>query len=70
MPDYTNPNYIKFVEDMREAGYPVQHYCGRWYYEGPAVVTEDYFDEQDVIRATSVRVRSDSMGHGRVVYPC
>jgi hypothetical protein len=56
----------QFENDMYEAGFRPYHYHGRAMWHGPAVNADDV---QDVIRATSVRVTWDSMGHGVVVYP-
>ena len=58
----------KFTEDMEAAGFEIKNYRGRNYYDGPAVVCE-YKQEQDVIRATTLRLTSDSMGKGLVIYP-
>lgn len=71
LPDYTTPSYVRFVEDMLAAGLPVQHYNGRWYYSGPAVVTdrENGPTENEVYRATTVSLRRDSMGFDTVLYP-
>jgi hypothetical protein len=66
---YEKDSYNKFVEDMEEAGYEVDYdYHGRGYYVGPAVRV-DRDEEQDVIRATTVHLRRDSMGLGMVIYP-
>ena len=35
---YTNESYIRFVMQAEEEGWHVRHYCGRNFYEGPAVV--------------------------------
>jgi hypothetical protein len=69
---YDNPQYIKFVEDMQEAGIPVQHYNGRFYYRGPAVFTnvEEGLEKQDVYRATKVKCQEDTLGrYDTIVYP-
>jgi hypothetical protein len=68
---YDDPRYLKFVEDMQEQGFRVRHYHGRWYYSGPAVQTSrnDCIDLQDIMRATDVRLRTDSMGLETIVYP-
>ena len=68
---YDDPRYLKFVEDMNAQGYRVRHYHGRYYYSGPAVQTssEDYIDLQDIMRATDVRLRTDSLGRETIVYP-
>jgi hypothetical protein len=56
---------------MNAQGYRVRHYHGRYYYSGPAVETsrEDYIDLQDIMRATDVRLRTDSLGRETIVYP-
>ena len=66
----TKPEHVAFVNDMEENGYGdvLREYSGRCNYHGPAVVVEDYL-LQDVIRATEVRLRTDSMGLKTVVYP-
>jgi DnaJ-class molecular chaperone len=38
--EYDSPSHVRFVQDMQEAGIPVKHYCGRFYYVGPAVFTD------------------------------
>lgn len=70
MKTYTREDCVQFVEDMASAGYEVEHYYGRYSWEGPAVRTSDYGpDLQDVIRATSVKLQWDSMGMNEIVYP-
>lgn len=63
---YENPNYRKFVKDMKKAGLTPYHYRGRFFYEGPAVDVEDI---QDAISNTKVRCQWDNMGLDYVVYP-
>ncbi len=65
---YDNAVCNQFVTDMEQAGFDVEHYHGRFFWEGPAVRCERE-DEQDVIRATKVRLQSDSMGLGTIFYP-
>lgn len=62
--------YQQFVGDMGEAGYEVEDYRGRSFYEGPSVRVES--DElQDVIRAARINVQWDQLGKsGLVIYPC
>ena len=60
--------HAKFKEDMELAGFDVRNYQGRNYYDGPAVDCS-YDQEQDVIRATTLKLTSDSMGFGLVIYP-
>lgn len=64
--EYTNPCHLQFVEDMEEAGLEVQHYRGRFYWEGPAVEVDDL---QDALGATKVRCQWDHLGLGWIVYP-
>ena len=52
--------------DMEEAGLEVQHYRGRFYWEGPAVAVDDL---QDALGATKVRCQWDHLGLGWIVYP-
>ena len=70
--EYTSPSHVQFVQDMQEAGIPVKHYNGRFYYVGPAVFTDEEggLDKQDVYRATTVKCREDTLGkHDYIVYP-
>ena len=64
--EYTNPSHVQFVQDMEEAGLDVQHYQGRFYWEGPAVAVDDL---QDALGATEVRCQWDHLGLGWIVYP-
>jgi hypothetical protein len=61
--------YNRFVEDMNEEGLKVEHYSGRSYFNGPAVRIGQYEDEDEVIRATKVKLQRDSMGLGMILYP-
>jgi hypothetical protein len=63
---YTNPDCVKFVFDMEKAGLTVEHYHGRFFWEGPAVRVDDL---QDAMSETRVRVQYDNMGMGWIVYP-
>lgn len=65
---YDSKDCNQFVEDMEAAGFEVEHYRGRFYWEGPAVRC-DRDSYQDVIRATKVRLQEDDMGLGAIVYP-
>lgn len=71
LPNYTNQTVLQFVEDMRSAGYDVEHYHGRFYWQGPAVRTDEAGTPslQDVIRATTIPVQWDNMGYDWIVYP-
>ena len=64
--EYEEPDHLRFVEDMAEAGLEVQYYQGRFYWEGPAVQVDDL---QDAIGATKVRCQWDNLGLGWIVYP-
>jgi hypothetical protein len=66
LPEYTVPEVIQFVEDMRQALLPVEHYHGRFWWEGPAVRVDDL---HTAMQATRVPVQWDSMGMGYIVYP-
>lgn len=61
--------YNRFVADMQEEGFKVEHYAGRCYYNGPAVRVDQYEDPDDVVRATKVKIQRDSMGLGKILYP-
>lgn len=71
LPEYTNNNFQQFVEDMHAAGITVEHYRGRWHYEGPAVWTSEKNGPtlQDVMSATKVRVQKDNCAFDWIVYP-
>jgi hypothetical protein len=64
--DYRNPDHLRFVDDMGDAGLDVRRYRGRFHWAGPAVVVDDL---QDALSATKVRCQWDQMGLGWVVYP-
>lgn len=62
-------DHEQFRIDMEEAGFKVEEYRGRFYWQGPSVEV-DRDELQDVIRATKVKLQSDNMGRdGLVVYP-
>lgn len=63
---YTDPDCVRFDEDMVGAGLTVEHYFGRFMYEGPSVTVDNL---QDALSETKVRCQWDSMGMGYVVYP-
>ena len=65
---YDNDTCNKFAEECKAAGFEVEHYRGRFYWEGPAVRCENV-DYQTVCRATSMPLQSDSMGLGIIMYP-
>ncbi len=64
--EYSDPDHLRFVEDMEEAGLEVEHYEGRFFWKGPAVRVDGL---QDALGATKVRCQWDNMGLGWVVYP-
>ncbi len=64
--EYDDPDHLRFVEDMEEAGLEVEHYRGRFFWEGPSVQVDDL---QDALGATKVRCQWDNLGLGWVVYP-
>jgi hypothetical protein len=63
---YTNPDCVRFVADMEQAGLTVEHYFGRFFWQGPAVRVDDL---QDAMSETRVKVQYDNMGRGYIVYP-
>ena len=56
----------RFCDDMAEAGFEVEHYNGRYFWEGPAVRCDNI---QDVLLNTKVKCQWDNMGRGWIVYP-
>ena len=58
--------YTKFREECEAAGLDVQHYRGRFFYEGPAVATDSL---ETVFRATKIDCQWDQLGLGWIVYP-
>ena len=66
---YDNAECNQFVEDMEGAGFEVFDYGGRGGFHGPAARV-DREREQEAIRATSIRLRTDNLGMGLVMYPC
>jgi len=63
---YSKKDCIEFVQDMERAGMKVDHYRGRFMWEGPAVRVEDI---QDVLSNTKIKCQWDQMGMGYIVYP-
>jgi hypothetical protein len=61
----------KFVEDMNGAGIHTEGYLGRFFWEGPAV----HSDEQngptllDIIKETAVPLQWDRLDFNYIVYP-
>jgi len=64
--EYTNPEHSQFVRDMEAAGLEVEHYRGRFGWEGPAVRVDDL---QDALGATKVECQVEPTGRGYIVYP-
>lgn len=63
---YSTPDHIRFVADMKRARLKPYHYRGRNFYEGPAV---DVGDIADAMSVTRVKCQFDQMGIDFVVYP-
>ncbi len=59
--EYDDPDHLRFVEDMEEAGLEVEHYRGRFFWEGPSVQVDDL---QDALGATMVRCQLGQPGPG------
>ena len=64
--DYDKERYQQFCEDMENAGIECEHYYGRFFYEGPAVIVSDI---QNALSNTKVKCSWDSMALDYVVYP-
>jgi hypothetical protein len=63
---YGRDDICKFMKDMKRAGLKIEYYKGRFFWHGPAVITDDI---QNVMSNTKVRCQYDSMGFDFVVYP-
>lgn len=63
---YTDPDHIKFIDDMEDAGLEVRHYNGRFFYQGPAVSVDAL---QDAMSETKVSLSYDTLGLGYIVHP-
>lgn len=61
-------NHDRFRHDLEAAGYEVTQYRGRNFYDGPAVRVGKA-EWQDVVRATTVRIQTDELGLGWMIYP-
>ena len=64
-----NDTYRKFAVQCKEAGYEVQWYRGRGFYEGPSVTVDTWDDVLKVCHVVTMQVKTDNMGLGHVVYP-
>jgi hypothetical protein len=70
MVTYTKAAALQFVEDAEDAGYEVEHYEGRAYWEGPSIEVDSLFELQRALAQISVPCQWDSMGKtGYVLYP-
>ena len=56
----------RFEMDADAAGLTLSHYHGRYWYKGPAVSGDDI---QELMSFTTVKLQSDSLGRGVIVYP-
>lgn len=63
---YTEPDCVQFVADMEAAGFDVEHYRGRNFWEGPAARAPSLGEP---LATTSVVCQWDDMGLGYIVYP-
>lgn len=66
---YNNQTCNLFVKECEDAGYEVEHYHGRFCWEGPAVRVESTTEYHDLIRATTMDLQSDNLGLDMIVYP-
>lgn len=68
---FSNADHQKFIKDMRRFGVKVGVYAARGSFgkEGPCAYTDDEHDAQDIIRATKVKLRQDTLGKRYVLYP-
>lgn len=51
---YSNNDCVRFEGDMEAIGLEVQHYRGRFFWEGPAVVVRQDFDNERARELASV----------------
>jgi len=63
---YDNPDCNHFCCDMEAANLEVEHYHGRFLWEGPAVRVDKL---QDALSHTKINCQWDNMGLGFIVYP-
>lgn len=69
---YDHPKLQLFVIDMMDSPFfdRLDHYRGRFDYEGPAIRVRNQSELQDVIRETNMELQRDEMGkNGYIVYP-
>lgn len=68
-PIYENKDHIEFVDDMGAIGKETSFYGGRNFWKGPAVSVANTEEFQEVASATAVRLQTDQLGKGLIVYP-
>jgi hypothetical protein len=63
--------YEKFVEDMQIAGIVTTPYRGRFFWQGPAVRSNQQIGPtlQDIVKKTAVPLQWDSLDADYIVYP-
>jgi hypothetical protein len=63
-------SHQRFIKDMESKQIPWRWYSGRGMYGAitPAVVSDDEWTDQDLIRATNVPLARDSMGLEVILY--
>jgi hypothetical protein len=66
---YNDESCNKFVAECEAAGFEVEHYKGRFWWEGPAVRVKGDKEYLKVVRATTVNIQNDDMGKGMIIYP-
>lgn len=61
----------KFVEDMGAAGILTAPYQGRFFWEGPAALSDQQKGPtlQDIVNTTAVPLQWDSLASNYIVYP-
>lgn len=69
---YTASDCVAFCEAALGEGCRIEHYHGRFCWEGPAVRTDKDHDVHDLVamaKEAGVPVKTDQMGMGHIVYP-
>ena len=68
---YDNDICNQFVEDMEDAGIEVEHYNGRFFWEGPSVRTDERNGPtlHEVYRATKIEMQKDNCAFDWIMYP-
>ena len=62
--------YEIFKDTLKEKGYEVKDYSGRFLYKGPAVYAKDFNEMQDIIKATPCKIQYEELGKkGFMIYP-